>query len=421
MGKTQMRKPLAFTLILLTLTGTLGAVYIQPINAQYQGNVTINPDGTISPTDAPIMQTGNIYLITSNFAGSIKMNISNVVLDGNNFTLFGVGENSLYGVISLSQVSNVTVENFVIPTGSSEFPNGYLTIGISITNCTNATVKNNYVTGFASVQALNGILFAAIAVMGGNSNTIIENNLMYNLDGIALSRSNNNQIIANNIVGANLHDVYSTGISLSEASNNVLYHNNVINVTTGAWVSGSSNQWEAGYPNGGNYWADYKTKYPNAGMIDNSGIGNTAYVIDEQNQDRYPLLKPFNNILYATKVAPPAIALLAPTNQGYNESTVPLTFTVDREVQWISYSLDQNQNVVITGNGTIANLTNGLHTLTIYANSTYGTLGSSQTISFKVSMPEAYSAFPIIVAAVLGITVAAIGLGLAVYLKKRRR
>jgi len=43
--------------------------------------------------------------------------------------------------------------------------------------------------------------------------------------------------------------------------------------------------WDDGYPSGGNYWSDY------AGVdADGDGIGDTPYVIDENNTDRYPLI-----------------------------------------------------------------------------------------------------------------------------------
>ena len=44
---------IAFGLILLCLIASSG-VYLQPVKAQYQGNITINADGTITPTSAPI-------------------------------------------------------------------------------------------------------------------------------------------------------------------------------------------------------------------------------------------------------------------------------------------------------------------------------------------------------------------------------
>jgi hypothetical protein len=48
-----MRKTAVVTLILIGLM-TLGIVCIQPIKAEYQGDITINADGSISPSTAPI-------------------------------------------------------------------------------------------------------------------------------------------------------------------------------------------------------------------------------------------------------------------------------------------------------------------------------------------------------------------------------
>jgi len=44
----------------------------------------------------------------------------------------------------------------------------------------------------------------------------------------------------------------------------------------------------------GNYWSDYLAKYPNASEVGNTGIGDTPYVIDEDNVDHYPLMYPYD-------------------------------------------------------------------------------------------------------------------------------
>ncbi len=51
---------------------------------------------------------------------------------------------------------------------------------------------------------------------------------------------------------------------------------------------GLSNTWDNGEE--GNYWSDHVTRYPNAMEVDGSGVGDTPYYINENNQDKYPLM-----------------------------------------------------------------------------------------------------------------------------------
>jgi hypothetical protein len=60
----------------------------------------------------------------------------------------------------------------------------------------------------------------------------------------------------------------------------------------------ASNTWDAGYPSGGNYWGECpwvdKFKGPDQKEQGSDGINDTAYTIDQNNLDRYPLLQPFS-------------------------------------------------------------------------------------------------------------------------------
>jgi nitrous oxidase accessory protein NosD len=60
-----------------------------------------------------------------------------------------------------------------------------------------------------------------------------------------------------------------------------------------------SNTWDNGYPSGGNYWSDYSGVDEYSGPYQNEtgsdGIGDTPYIIDEKNCDRYPLITPFRS------------------------------------------------------------------------------------------------------------------------------
>ena len=399
-----MRKTVVVTLILIGLL-TSGVVCIKPIKAQYQGNVTINADGTISPSTVPIQQTGNIYTLTNEMDGDITVEANNIVLDGKGHILLGG--------ISLAQVSNVTVKGFVI-TNTPQALQASM-IGIELTNVTNAIVTNNTIVGIESILAWNGGTYAGIYVKDGNSNTIIENNLTNNLNGIDFLNTSNNNIIGNNIVGKPIFlSLYTTSIWFINASNNRVYYNNFIGSTVQARSSNSVNIWYAGYL--GNYWSDYTAKYPNAIQIGDSGVNNHPYVIDEQNTDKHPLTQPFNSVFYAPKILP-KVSVLSPENQQFNESSIPLFFTVDKQASWVGYSLDGQETVTVTGNTTISELTNGSHNVTVYAEDTFGNKAASETITFTVEVGSFPTALVVIASAT---TIAIVGIAVLVFFKKRR-
>jgi parallel beta-helix repeat protein len=387
--------------VTLTLIGMMALcmVCVQPIRAEYQGNIALNADGSLSPSTAPIQQTGDTYTLTSDVSGYISIKRNNTVLYGNGYWV--------YGYIQLYSVENVTVENLIIEGGSFQYQ-----FGIDMKAASEVSVVNNTITGFQSILVMNGVEFAGINVEGGGSNIISQNNLVDNLDGIYLYGTENNLIVGNNIKGSNFV-TDSRGIFFGKASNNTVYHNNFINNIGGQAVdSGSVNVWDDGYL--GNYWSDYHTKYPSAAEIGNSKIGDTAYVIDSKNQDRYPLMEPFT-------ATPPQITLLSPVNQVYNESSVDLVFTTDEAANWTGYSLDGEQNVTVTGNITIADLPNGSHTLAVYANDTLGNMGTSETVFFTVKEPEQEPFPTATVAAVSGMSALIVfGAVLAIYFKKRK-
>jgi hypothetical protein len=204
----------------------------------------------------------------------------------------------------------------------------------------------------------------------------------------------------------------------------------------------SVNIWDDGQGLG-NYWSDYLTRCPNATEIDSSGIGDTSYFVRPidyldtsstpmsiearefwtklnaayaANTERYPLMEPFTT-------TPPKISVLSPLNQRYNEMSVPLVFTVGKLVNWTGYSFDGEPNVTVTSsslltNVTIANVTNGVHNVTVYANDTYGNMGASETVTFTVAVPEPFPTVPVAAASVAAVAV--VGVVLAVYFKKRK-
>ena len=95
-----------------------------------------------------------------------------------------------------------------------------------------------------------------------------------------------------------------------------------------------------------------------------------------------------------------------------------------KAVNWTGYSFDGRPNETmltssLTTNFAIANMTNGFHTITVYANDTYGNMGASEPTFFSVKLPE--TPFPTAtVAAALGVAAVVVVLGLFVYFKKCR-
>jgi hypothetical protein len=81
---------------------------------------------------------------------------------------------------------------------------------------------------------------------------------------------------------------------------------------------------------------------------------------------------------------PPKIKILSPINMIYATNSVPLTFTVDKETSWMGYVLDGNENVTILGNTTLTALSDGAHSVVVYANDTYGRMGASDVVCFSV-------------------------------------
>ena len=82
--------------------------------------------------------------------------------------------------------------------------------------------------------------------------------------------------------------------------------------------------------------------------------------------------------------SPPVISILSPKGKAYSANEVSLTFTVGESTSWIGYSLDSQMNVTINHNTTVVGLADGLHTITVYANDTFGNMGYSHTVYFTV-------------------------------------
>jgi hypothetical protein len=94
-----------------------------------------------------------------------------------------------------------------------------------------------------------------------------------------------------------------------------------------------------------------------------------------------------------------------------------VSFTVDTETSWVGYSLDNQANVTVNSDIFLKGLAVGSHNVTVYAEDAAGNMGASETIYFTIEDPFPTS---LVMASSVIATAVCIGLGLLVYLIKRK-
>jgi len=198
------------------------------------------------------------------------------------------------GYVALVNSTNVTVQNLNLKNNIQ---------GLLLACTENSTIKNNNITnnydGIDLVYSSNSSISDnniknnsryGVCLLHSSDNKIFVNNMEKNMYSIVAVYSSHNTMFGNNIKNGWL------GIYLEGSSNNRIFHNNFINNTRQAY-SYSMNIWDDGHPSGGNYWSDHTGEDLYGGPYQNitgsDGIGDTPYVIDANNQDRYPLMSPY--------------------------------------------------------------------------------------------------------------------------------
>jgi hypothetical protein len=116
----------------------------------------------------------------------------------------------------------------------------------------------------------------------------------------------------------------------------------------------------------------------------------TGWIIEMHGLWEYdtPINSSSNMVYFTVDVTPPAISILSVESKTYDSPDIPLTFTVNEAVYQTSYSLDRQANVTITGNTTLAGLSDGSHSLIVYAKDLAGNVGASETIYFSVKTQQ---------------------------------
>ena len=124
-------------------------------------------------------------------------------------------------------------------------------------------------------------------------------------------------------------------------------------------------------------------------------------------------------VTFSVDTVSPEVSILQMQNQTYADSGVSLNFTVNEAVSQVWYVLDGQEKVMISENVTLADLGNGVHNVTVYAEDLSDHVGASKTVIFTVAKPEPFPTATVATAS--GLSIATVGIGLIVYFKKRKR
>jgi parallel beta-helix repeat protein len=231
----------------------------------------------------------NIYVRNGTYHEHLTLSFE-VSLTGEEMTNTVIDGDYTGDVISVT-ADNVNITGFTIRNSGSDI--GDCGIQISSAHC---NIYRNIIW-----NCYNGIL-----IYYANYTSILDNNIFTNLYGIQLYICEKNIVSGNNIShnGYGIYDYSQATNSIFTANtiqnnsigatfnfnsdNNTIYHNNFINNTQQLAITDTINKFDNGIE--GNYWSNY-----NGTDEDQNGIGDSPYVIDANNQDKYPLMGTFSD------------------------------------------------------------------------------------------------------------------------------
>ena len=278
--------------------------------------ISIDADGSISPSNASISQSGNVYTLTADIANEINVYCSNIVIDGAGYSLEPITGWTTTG-IALTGVNNVIIKDISTTAGYE--------MGISLSYCSNCQIIDskfenegegvnlfNSTNNNISANNIQNSLDCGIFLCASNNNSVSQNNFEWNEilnrqifgyenQGINLDCSQYNQIFENNFkdnsegVDINLAPFGYSQIPMP--MDNVIYLNNFINNTKNVnfqlgiaanytpmhpvFDSPYPNFWDNGKV--GNYWSN------------NTGAAGKPFVVfGSNNVDNHPLSQPVN-------------------------------------------------------------------------------------------------------------------------------
>lgn len=258
---------------------------------------------------SPVLITGfTIRNFGFDHSGGITIVFGHATIIGNILT-----QNIKYGVTAYGGYNLIANNSFIVN------PHGVVIMGDHNIVTENIFESNNFSgvvleccyddspipssdnTIFGNIFNNNG---GGIDISYGN-NTLISSNIITNnscgiyASYVCTNYSTNNTTIENNTIVNNNY-----GIVFHNVNNSCVYHNffkNIVYQASDDNYLGGINNWDNGYPDGGNFWSNYtgSDDYsgPHQDIPGSDGIGDTPYEIigfgGIDSKDRYPLMYPF--------------------------------------------------------------------------------------------------------------------------------
>jgi parallel beta-helix repeat protein len=290
------------------------------VDNTYRNNIIGNTIISNSENGIWLWRSHENYVYNNNITSSGEFGIYLFISERNTIHDNNIQKSNIHGVYLWGYSNNNIITDNIISS------NNYDGILLDVFS-SNTTITGNHI--FNNSRGIN-LSTPSVSPENTSYNIIKDNNIMNNGLGIRLSSSTTNAIIGNNIslnngdgirllnssdmnviIGNTVFSNNGYGIYLSESSRNNIYHNYILNNTIQAYDNrNDTNQWDNGYPSGGNYWSDFdepiegaydeyngpdQLSFGSDGIVDNGTIGGggkNPYVIDSDSQDNYPLILP---------------------------------------------------------------------------------------------------------------------------------
>jgi hypothetical protein len=301
-------KPLLFSVLCLLCLSSM--VSFSTVKSQISLSlVSINADGSVDPSNAPIEVVGKVYTLTANISANMLVHRSNIVIDGDGYALLGNGGTGIDLTNNITQVPS---------------PNAIW----------NVTIKNMAVLGF----------HFGINTNGGGNDTLYDDYVVTimsdNAGAVSFWACSGNNVSYCNLIGETAIDM-QLGSSLNTIMQN--------NIDGSVWVEIGGNELVDR-----NCWSDYFQVYPNATEIGGTGIGNTPYVFyfysntpsglsETPLYDYHPQINLITTPLFLTDFASaaPELPAPAPFSQSTSQPTesptpAPTPTAAVPELSWLA-------------------------------------------------------------------------------------